>query len=212
MEKILTLNVPNELWVNNFSENKTATYTYSGPSTVWLVIESNGSISDSVFDAEPETTKTKIEVDIATANNATLAAVIGLKQNLDTDYEYTYTPETNHDGSVYQKIANPKVGDYYLFNYNTSQGVVLELIVKDPKISNWQIAQDRKAYVVKYDDAFDFETADQTKIDTYLAAINAYLTTIENAYPWKFITVNKSEVPKIPVSLTTLFSTLPDIT
>jgi len=211
MEKILTLNVPNELWVNDFSENETVQYTYTGPAKVWLTAEVDQSISGQIFETEPETEKTKIEIDIANASESALAAVIANKQRLEGSYTYTYTDVTNHDGSIYKKLANPQVGDYYTFKYNPSLGIESELIVKDTANPNLKIAQDRKTYVQKYVGAFSFEPADQTKIDTYLAALNTYINTISTAYPWKYVSFNVNEIPKLPVSLVSLFSNLPDL-
>lgn len=212
MEKILTLDVPNELWVNDFSENKTKAYTYTGPAKVWLTVEPDGSISGEIYETEPVTQKTKLEIDIAAATNKELAAVIANKQKLDTAYTYTYTDVPNHDGSIYTEISNPQVGDYYTFRYNTTEGINSELIVKDTTNPNLKIAQDRKAYILKYANAFDFESADTTKINTYISAIDTYIDSIATAYPWKYVTFNVSEIPKIPVALTVLFASLPDLT
>lgn len=212
MEKILTLNIPNELWVNDFSENATASYTYTGPERVWLVIEPSYSITGEVYDTEPNTDKIKLEVDISTANTDTLACIISIQQNKNTEYVYEYTTETNHDGSTYSKITNPKVSDYYIFKYNTASGIEKELLVKDTANPNYKIALDRKNYVEKYAVAFDFEQTDTDKINTYLTSINNYIETISTAYPWKYVSFNVNEIPKIPVVLVTLFSTLPQIT
>ena len=211
MEKILTLNVPNELWVNDFSENKTVQYTYTGPNKVWLTAEFDQSISGDIFETEPETQKTKIEIDIATASEAELAAVIANKQRLDTEYTYTYTDVPNHDGSTYTKISNPKVGDYYTFKHNTASGIESELVLKDPTNPNLKIAQDRKAYVQKYLNTFSFEAADQSKITTYITALDTYIASLATAYPWKYVTFNVNEIPKIPVTLVSLFSNLPEL-
>lgn len=211
MEKILTLNIPNELWVNDFSENKTANYTYTGPDKVWLVVEPSNSLANEIYDAEPQTDKIKLEVNIANASDTELAYIISVQQAKDTTYTYTYTEQTNHDGSKYDKIANPKISDYYTFKYNTALGIEKDLIVKDTTNPNYKIALDRKNYVEKYVVAFDFETADKAKIDAYLQTINTYIETISKAYPWKYVSFSVNEIPKIPVALVSLFSTLPQI-
>lgn len=218
MEKTLTLKVPNELWVNDFSQNKTATYTYTGPDKVWLLVEPNtGTVFDELYEIKPDAdnagSKELLEINISTASEAELAAVIGIKRKLSSEpYVYTYVDQTNHDGSIYKAISNPTIFDYYTFKYVPVQGIVLELVYKDPVNPNMAIALERKNYVEKFANAFEFDVADSEKITAFLTAINTYIATISNAYPWKFITTNKGEVPKIPVSLVTLFSTLPSLT
>ena len=210
MEKTLTLKVPNELWVNNFSANKTAQFTYSGSAKVWLIADGN-TVQKQVYETEPATDKTKIEIEIATATEAELAAVIGIKEVVLGTHEYTYTDETNSDGSIYKRINNPLITDYYDFNYNTAKGIELVLNIKETKTIQEEIAEQRKAYVEKYVKAFEFETADKAKIDTFITAINTYLDNMKTVYPWKHITIDDALIPKIPVSLVTLFATLPII-
>jgi hypothetical protein len=74
-----------------------------------------------------------------------------------------------------------------------------------------KIAKERLAIVKKYDIAYDFDAEDQTKIDTFISNINTYLDSIATAYPWKYITMDISEIPKIPASLQLLFNQLPEI-
>ncbi len=38
MEKTFTVNVPDDLWVDLWTENKTTDYTYSGPATINVVV------------------------------------------------------------------------------------------------------------------------------------------------------------------------------
>lgn len=218
MEKTLTLKVPNELWVNDFSQNKTTNYTYTGPDRVWLIVEVNtGTVFDKIYETKPDADtigdKELLEINISTASEAELAAVIGIKTKLsDAPYVYTYVDQTNHDGSIYKAISNPTIFDYYSIKYVPVQGILLEPIYKDPTNANMPLALERKNYVEKFANAFDFESADAAKITAFLTNINTYISTISTAYPWKFISVDKNEVPKIPVSLVSLFSTLPSLT
>jgi hypothetical protein len=211
MDKTLTLKVPNELWVDNFSTNKTAQFTYSGPEKVWLTVDEQQTVTKQIYDIEPVTDKTKIEINIATATDAELAAVIGIKQSILGNHVYTYTDEINSDGSIYKRINNPLITDYYEFKYNTVSGIELVLITKETKTPQEEIAQERKAYVEKYTSAFEFEVADKEKINAFINAIDNYLNNMKAVYPWKHITIDSSLIPKIPVSLVTLFASLPPL-
>lgn len=217
MEKTLALKVPNELWVNEFSENKTVSYTYTGPDKVWLLADVNsGSVYDSVYDTKPTEdiigTKDLIEIDINSCTEAELAAVIAINTKVSGLYAYTYTDKINHDSSIYKEITNPTVFDYYSIKYVPVSGIQLELNYKDPVNPNLSVALERKAYVQKFVDTFQFEAADYTSITEYLTSLNSYIEVIKIAYPWKFITVNKNEVPRVPIRLVTLFSSLPVLT
>ena len=211
MEKIITVKIPNEIWVDDFSANKTATFNYNGPAKVWVIVNEDNSVN-SFTETEPELQagKSAVEVDMATASQDKLEAATLLVM-ATKEHTYEYAPVTNHDGSVYQKITNPRLSDYYTIFNNPSQGFVLKIIEKDKTIPTEIIARQRKEYVEKYSNAYEFETADKAKITEYLTAINAYLDSVATAYPWKYIQIDTNEVPKIPVSLVKLFSTLPEI-
>lgn len=209
MEKTITVRIPNEIWVNDFSENRTASFTYNGPDRVWIIIEKDNQVN-SYTETEPILSegRTAVEIDIATASEDQVIAAT-LLVSATQPHIYTYVPETNHDGSTYQRISNPKLKDYYTLRYNPSLGFELITIQKDTTVPTEIIAKERKAYVEKYADAYEFSAADTTKITEYLAALNTYLDSVSTAYPWKYVQINKNEVPKIPVELVQLFATLP---
>lgn len=211
MEKTITVKIPNEIWVNDFSENKTATFTYNGPDVVWIIVEDDNTVN-SYSESMPtlQGNQTSVEIDLATASTDKQQAAL-LQVMKSSEHVYTYTPETNHDGSIYQKIVNPKLSDYYTLRYNPSQGFELKVIEKDKTIPTEAIAKERKEYVEKYSSAYEFSDSDEAMISQYLTSINDYLSSVETAYPWKYVNINKNEVPKIPVSLVQLFNTLPQL-
>lgn len=209
MEKTITANVPNELWVADFSANKTANFNYNGPQNLWIIVEQDNSVVD-YSETEPALSenKTAVVVDMATSSLDKQQAATLLVMR-DTEYEYTYTPETNHDGSIYQRITNPRLSDYYTLRYNPSQGFELKIIEKDKTIVTEEIAKERKAYVEKYYNTYSFSSEIEAQILQYLSDITNYLQSVETAYPWKYVQINKNEVPKIPVNLVQVFNTLP---
>lgn len=209
MQKTITLNVPDELWVSGFTLNKTAEFTYNGPETIWTVIDNNF-VSPSYYTEEPTNlpeNKTTKRIDINTATNEEIAAAIILVNSAD-EHTYTYVPETNHDDSIYQRISNPKLQDIYLVEV-VGETFNLVPILKDTSNPLKTIAKQRLDYVKKYSDAYEFTTADTAAINTYLTTLNTYLNTVNTAYPWKYVTYNTAEVPKIPVQLVALFNSLP---
>jgi hypothetical protein len=211
MEKTLTIKIPNELWVNDFSENKTADFTYSGPDRVWLLVEKTGvsvTVNPVTYTAEPQVLENQVAVpiEIATANEAELAAAIILQPEL-TPHKYTHTKQINYDDSVYYAISNPKLSDYY--DVASSQTGVLSLIsiAKNEPNPNLMPALQKQQLVEKYLADHEFSAEDRAKVEAYLAVISSYVNKVKTAYKWKFTTI-ANDVPEIPAELMALFNTL----
>jgi hypothetical protein len=211
MEKTLTIKIPNELWVNDFSENKTADFIYSGPDKIWFLVEKTGvsvMVSPVTYIAEPQVGENQVAVpvEIATATEAELAAAIILQPEL-APHQYTHTKQINYDDSVYYAISNPKLNDYY--DVVSSQTGVLSLvsIVKNEPNPNLTPALQKQQLIEKYLADNEFSAEDRTKVEAYLAVISAYVNKVKTAYKWKFITI-ANDVPEIPGELMALFNTL----
>lgn len=212
MEKTLTIKIPNELWVDDFSENKTADFTYSGPDKVWFLVEKTGTnviVSPVTYTTEPEVRENQIAVpvEIATATEPELAAAIILQPEL-TPYQYTHTKQTNYDGSVYYAISNPRLKDYYGVTSSQTGNLSLVSITKNQPNPNLTPALQKQQLVEKYLADHEFDAADRAKVEAYLAIISDYVNKVKTAYVWKFITV-PNDVPEIPAELMALFNTLP---
>lgn len=207
-----TVNVPDELWVDSWDNSDTVTYTYEGPDTVYAVLRGNivSTVSVDPLNAEEYTGQTIVEID-ATAQ----PDVADWIHPTPEDFSHTHTTETNPDGSTWGRITNPGVRDWFelipaLPNEDGFK-VQLAALIKDP-ISTFEVkAKARKDYVVKYNEAYDFDADTQATIDQFLTNINAYLTTYETLYPWKYVNMPEGSMPKIPSSLTTVFNNLPSI-
>lgn len=211
MEKTFTINVPDEIWVNSWNDNKTETYTYNGPSVIKVLVETKGewgvlNWSESDF-GELQDHETVVDITVDDSN----VAVAHWLVSKDAEHTYTYTAVDNHDGSQYDKMDNPRIQDYFEIGYNPQDGFKLLAIYKKTETSVEMVAKERKEFVKKYDDAYDFDADTQTTIDNFLTAIDTYLTAMETVYPWKYVAIDKSEVPKIPASLITAFKELPEI-
>lgn len=211
MKKTLTIKVPDELWVNKFEKNLTKTYEYDGPSSFWIVSKDEN-IAPTAYENEPEKNENELKhyINVESATDEELALAIMIVHGAEA-YDFVYSDEINHDGSIYKKIENPRLEDFYAAKFVEGK-VVLQVIVKDPTLPNEQIAIERRDYVLKYTATFDFDTEQQAKINDFLAKIDAYLETMKTVYPWKYVAIDKNEVPKIPVSLVQLFNALPEIT
>jgi hypothetical protein len=129
MQKQFTIEIPDELYVNSWEEDLSATFTYNGPDTIYVVVslikQDDNEDVEEVFNFaffEPvenpifqDTEKYKI-IEISAEQNTALAELLVQKNN--SNYEYTYADEENFDGSIAPVITNPRITDYYTLNYS----------------------------------------------------------------------------------------------
>ena len=211
MEKTFTVNVPDDLWVDLWTEENTAEYTYSGAESINVVVSLTGTFDivrwseDAIEDANEDTE----QVVVLDANTHT--SIAKTLQGSVSDYEYTYTTITNHDDSTHDEMSNPQITDMYEASWTPVGGFEIVAIIKEPETMNERVARERLAYVVKYDNAYDYDDAIQGVIDTFTAAMATYLTTMATVYPWRYVTIDDTVIPRIPASLVTTFNTLPEI-
>jgi len=212
MSKTFTVSVPDQLWVDSWEANKTESYTYTGPDTIHVLVNTTTdeieSWSEDPLTASDDNAEIVVTID---ATSDAGVAVAHYFYSKGAEHEYTYENETNHDGSIYEKITNPVIQDYFDVTYNTDDSVHLTALYKNPKTVAEEKAETRKAYVEKYNNVYDFDTDTQTTIDTFLANVDTYLTSMANVYPWKYVVIDENDIPKIPASLVSTFSTLPEI-
>jgi len=217
MTQDFTISVPDQLWVDSWADNATKTYTYDGPETVYVEVQTSDyaivNTSTETLTADEGNTFI-VEVTAADYPERALAVVEG---NDTEGYTHTYTDEAQFDDSVYKKISNPRLIDYFDMTYHPIPAdqdpeLGLNLVVRTKTTESPALveAKRRQAYVQKFADQFEFDSDDQTKVDTYLTSIANHITTLSTAYPWKFDGgVPTSSIPKIPASLVVLFNTLP---
>ena len=211
MEKTFTVNVPDDLWVDSWTENKTTDYTYNGPSTINVLVSLTGDFPIVRWSEDDITVDNEDKQLVVTIDADTDTAIAHAIVNAGAEHEYTYTTITNHDDSTHEEINNPTINDIYEVEYTPANGFVLKQIIKQSETMNERTAKERLAYVVKYDEAYDFDDATQTVIDTFKTNIDNYLTTMSTVYPWRYVTIDATVIPKIPASLVATFNTLPDI-
>lgn len=211
MEKTFTVNVPDDLWVDSWTENKTTDYTYNGPSTINVLVSLTDDFPIVRWSEDDITVDDEDKELVVTIDADTDTAIAHAIVNAGAEHEYTYTTITNHDDSTHEEINNPTINDIYEVEYTPANGFVLKQIIKQSETMNERTAKERLAYVVKYDEAYDFDDATQTVIDTFKTNIDNYLTTMSTVYPWRYVTIDATVIPKIPASLVATFNTLPDI-
>lgn len=212
MSKAFTVSVPDQLWVDSWTENKTESYTYTGPDALHVIVNTQTdevhNWSEDPLTASEDNAEIVVTIDATVDDNVPVAHFL---YSVGAEHTYTYEDETNHDGSIYQKITNPTIHDYFDLAYDADNGINLTPLYKNPKTIAEEKAENRKAYVEKYNNVYDFEADTQATIDTFLTAIDDYLAGMVGAYPWKYVVIDENNIPKIPASLVSTFSTLPEI-
>lgn len=210
MEKTFNKPVPDELYIDSFAQNKTASYTYTGPKTLTVVVDSIlGGVQHvlspgEVFMINPDF-QTKLEIDA----------------DIDTDVAYLLTNTTIPDrefetenlpgGNTYQKITNPTLSDYYTVNYNfeTSEWQ-WKLITKLARTQLNDLADKYIQYIETHKSKIADNTALTAIADKYVADLNAFNTTGIGSIPsWKFIEFSLADVPAPPSQLVVAFNVLP---
>lgn len=210
MQKQFSIKVPDELYIEKYTSNTYATFTYEGPETLYAEVQADGTVFGLVDEntTYPEgELRYVVEID---ANEYPSAAHY-LKTFADP-YTYTYEDVENHDGSIYKKITNPRIQDYFRLVYNKGA-----FNSRDDGLNvgpwSFQVIQKVKEFVeeeqirkslqkVKQtlgNIALDDST--QTAYNNYVQACETYLTTMEPLYPWKYVSISDPIPPKLPLAL-----------
>jgi hypothetical protein len=222
MQKQFTVHVPDELWVNSWEKQFTATYTYTGPRYFYIAVDGNNSMraiahGDVENEAEPFSDEEKNNYEYVLTIDAEVHPEIAHALFVHEHDPHEFEDVVNHDGSIYKKIINPCVRDYFFVDFRSAENASEKEAFLSPRYKDTSnmlhtTALSRLAAVTKYTDVYDFEGDDQTKITTFIETITEYINVVSTAYPWKYITYNVAEVPKVPVALQLLFNKLPELT
>lgn len=200
MQKEFTIAVPDEYWVDSWTENKTMTWVYQGPDTLYILLDhqeiiKSWSQEEIVRDESTDVEKVRIlhaEEDLAAAHWLT---------SLGRDHQYQYAESTNHDGSIYRYYTNPRIRDLFELFYSSNTGFRLEPIYKNTETWCEREAKKRKEFVKKYHDLYEFGEEINNEVRDYFKKIDDYLGKMEKIYPWKYAEISGEDIPKIPIRL-----------
>ena len=221
MIKEFSIPIPNELYIHNYSENKTMNLTYSGPETLYVQVSKTGTVLN--FNEEPpaELDNTDSFSYFVELNCNTHPAVGYWMTTKNDPYEMVFEDEINYDGSIYKKLSNPTIHNYYDLIHNRGSSIIynnglnsgpweLKLIEKDTKTPQEEEALKNLSYVQTKLKNIELEEPYLTTYTNFLSNTESFLALMGNVHPWKFITINET-APKIPLSLIKLIKELPEI-
>lgn len=200
--------LPTELFVAGISTNISGSYTYTGPEEfdVWINPQSGGITKINIAVDPPNEAGADIRKTVNAKDSAQLPIAYICSHQFHENYQwdYTYTDETQSNGDVYKKIDNPDLRDAYEAKWNfTTSSWQLEQILKVQENVHADAAKRNRDYIKTYADMYDFGTDMNTKITTYLSAIDTFLGNNPDYKTWKYVTIPDAvgSTPKIPVDV-----------
>lgn len=217
MQKVFSIEIPDEIYIDSWENNLTASFTYDGPETVYAVISHDMDLidisidpyeSDSAFVIDTEK-YTILEINAET--DTKLAHIIcELKNN---DYQYEYVDITNHDGSIWPEITNYRLKDYYALYYDIDADpaeLKLEPIYND----SWQLPQLIESNnilekLIYNRDNIEHSESNSDLIISSIALIEEYIATIATARSWRYEEFDMTEIPSISKSLSKVLANKP---
>jgi hypothetical protein len=201
--------VPNELYIDSFTNGNTKTWTYTGNNILHLLVEKRlGDIA-------------QVHDDLNFNYNSEFFQVITIDASVDPDVAYfasnTHIPdrifvtETLVDGSTYEQITNPTLRDIYNMNYNFENST-WNWTVKtvEPRTMLNDYADRNREYINSNISKISGNATLTQLANDYLQELDTFESTGSGSIPsWKKITHNLSDVPRIPQDLIVAFNVLP---
>jgi hypothetical protein len=201
MEKTFSIPLPDELWVDAFTENKTIQYSYNGPDIVSVEIGVGDTIGVVITDLNDYTLTPESKIVEVSGTNETDIAYGLLERGLPHD-EHVFEDVVNHDGSIYQRVTNPHFQDIYTLEYNTDTGFSKVLIVKDTD-NSLKIANDKNIlFVTTSLMGVQLEESDDVVYQNYITVANNFNDDVKSLFPWKYSEkITDLVVPSVPLPL-----------
>lgn len=201
--------LPDELFVEGVSGKVKATYTYEGPKTFDVHINSFGNVDDIDVhnDSElgPDYRKT-----IDASKNPEVAYMLSHYFVDDYKWEYKYEDEIMENGDVYKKILNPNLLDAYelKFDFDKNDWQIIQ-IIKTQDNPSTQEAKARKRNIEKYSLNYSFGDEVDSIIQDYILELDEFIKNNPPLKTWKYINFDLNSVPKLPAVIAIEIAKLP---
>lgn len=222
IEQDYTFKIPDEMFINDFSGNKTHTFTYKGPDVIKITLPDDGNGYASAYTQQLDgpvypNKETTVDIDLTDPANAKLFPIADLLWGREYDLVATFDEVTLPDGTVYQEHNNFTIHDIYWtpkchikedgtfdkWILDSDGEPILEMFERDtlsPKMRTYLAKADMFIEIL---DQFTLADAEETLLTDYKTAVNTYRSKV--ATPWKYADQNPFdlEAPKIPMDLIT---------
>lgn len=204
-----TVKVPDEQFLDGFSENKTKQFTYNGPEELVVTMDDLGNcytqkLDGPVYDGE-------IQKTINVTDNPELLPIADLHYGRPYDHVLTFDEEDLGGGVTYKVANNSTIHDWFWppkydaendnWFVDGDGNPVLDPILRDA------LSPAMRTYLAKADmfiailDQFEHTDANATALTEYKAAVETYRNQV--ATPWKYDGQNPFDLqaPKMPMGL-----------
>lgn len=223
MQKVFTIDIPDEIYIDSWENGRTASFTYNGPEMVYAVIVSDSqTLAKTSIEPFPEDSVYNIQtekytvLEISAETNTALAHYI-CEINDTTPYQYQYIDTENHDGSIFAEPTNYRLKDYFSIIYNIDlETPILEITPIYMSTEVWELEQlplvRNKLEILIYNrDNVDHTESNSALIASSILALEEYKSTIASARSWKYETIDMTEIPTISKSLEKMLVPVPRV-
>jgi hypothetical protein len=204
MNKLFTISIPDEIYIDNFLENKTAQYTYNGPQILLVAIRGN---SSNMILVEQRDQLSGLDVTYVEINAEVDTTVAYFLTTQSATVDYTFEDIVNdYDGSIYVSVSNPRIQDYYKLTYTQGNPGKwsLDLITRNMSTTIEYTVQ-RELDSVRTTLSLDTLASEEKLVyESYVAECERWLADKAPLHPWKFIDFPAGNVPIIPEVLQNL--------
>lgn len=197
-----TYALPDELWVEGFSNSLTGTWDYNGPSSIKLYASlEDGSITTT--DPTRPLDGNEVEIIIDATVNPEFADLVAHYFIEDYTFDPTFEDVTMDNGDVWKKLTNPRMSDVYELYYDIdTSALALRQIVKSINDSGKVVAEARIGKLQAYINDYDFGTDTNAAMQTYINTLTSFVASYSGVQSWKYITIPSEQIaPKIPVAI-----------
>jgi hypothetical protein len=209
MIKEFTYPLPDELYVEGVSGKIKGTFTYDGPELITVFLEDSGAIRyiepRITDDMDPNLIK-----QIDPEKDPAAAYLLNHYFLDDISHQYEFEDIEMENGDIYKNPLNPDLTDAYelFYNFDTNEWELRQIIRElfDPAVP---IAKERKEYILKYYNQYEFGNDIDLKINEYLSKLDNIIDNPELLMSWKYLNIPKRDVPKIPLDIAAEFSKIP---
>ena len=206
--------VPDEHYIEDFSGNKTAEFSYIGPDKLTVTMGANGGAYTQKLDGPVYDGEEQVIIDVVA--NPELLPIADLLWGRQYDHEATFDEVDLGDGHKYLEQNNRTIHDYYwnpiakmnddgtFKEWDLTDNVAnLQMFTRDTQSPKQRIFIAKADMFIEIMDQYELASADATLLTNFKAAVETYRTKV--SLPWKYPGVNPHDLtaPKIPMELIT---------
>jgi len=210
MSITFTKKVPDELYVDSFDKELEATYSYDGPETFKVLVEKTSGLVSNIIEDNDDFRYNQEHYAIVDVDSSLNPDVADYIFNTATP-ERIFEDEILADGSIYKKITNPTLRDYFSIQYNFEENSwVWKVIVRNPSTIMRDLAIRNREFVSLNLSLIEDDKVLTNLANDYIKRLDNYIISGRGSIPmWKLDEFKLSDVPMIPQELIVAFNQLP---